>query len=197
MGKGAATREAIVGRALSQAVDVGLEGLSLGPLADSLELSKSGLFAHFKSKELLQLAVLQEAIDRFAARIVTPALSLPRGRPRMDAMLGRWLDWIEGDQDVAGCLFGVAGQEFDSRPGPVRDLLVRSQLEWHETLARVARDLPKGGPAPADYCTQLTFELVGVVFAYQQQVKLFQAPNARVRAEEAFARLLDDAEAAV
>lgn len=197
MRKGAATREAIVGRALEQAVSVGLEGLSLGPLADSLELSKSGLFAHFKSKEALQLAVLEEAIGRFQARVIEPSLAEPRGRPRMEALVRRWFDWVEGEPDMRGCIFAVTAQEFDDRPGAIRDRLVASQLAWHETLARVAADLPKAGKAPPDYCRQLVFELVGVSLSYQQQAKLFRAPNARARAEEAIAKLLDEAEAAV
>jgi len=197
MRKGAATREAIVGRALEQAVSLGLEGLSLGPLADSLELSKSGLFAHFKSKEALQLAVLEEAIDRFRARVIEPSLAEPRGRRRMETLLRRWFDWVEGEPDMRGCIFAVTAQEFDDRPGVVRDRLVESQAAWHETLARVAADLPTAGPAPADYCRQMVFEMVGISLSYQQQAKLFRAPNARARAEEAISRLLDDAEAAV
>lgn len=197
MRKGAAAREAIVGRALEQAVSVGLEGLSLGPLADSLELSKSGLFAHFKSKEALQLAVLEEAIARFRTRVVEPSLAEPRGRRRMEALVRRWFDWMEGEPDMRGCIFAVSAQEYDDRPGAIRDRLVASQLEWHETLARVASDLPSAGKAPPDYCRQLVFELVGVSLAFQQQSKLFRSPNARARAEEAVLRILDDAEEAV
>lgn len=197
MGKGATTREAIVSQALDRAIQVGLSGLSLGPLAESLELSKSGLFAHFKSKEALQLAVLQEAIGRFMSRVVEPGLQPPRGRPRMEALMRRWFDWIEGEPGMRGCLFATAVQEYDDRPGAIRDLLVESQAEWQESLARVAADLPRGGRAPADFCRQLTFELVGVTLSFQQQAKLFKASNARARAEEALARILDDAEAAV
>lgn len=197
MRKGAATREAIVGKALEQAVSVGLEGLSLGPLADSLELSKSGLFAHFKSKEALQLAVMEEAIGRFRSRVVEPSLAEPRGRPRMEELIKRWFDWIEGEPGMRGCIFAVSAQEYDDRPGAIRDRLVASQLDWHETLARVAGDLPRAGRAPSDYCRQLVFELVGVSLSFQQQSKLFRAANARVRAEEAVSRILDDAEEAV
>ncbi|MDO9247728.1 MAG: TetR/AcrR family transcriptional regulator, partial [Phenylobacterium sp.] len=107
MGKGATTREAIVSQALDRAVQVGLSGLSLGPLAEDLNLSKSGLFAHFKSKETLQLAVLQEAIDRFTARVVEPGLRAPRGRGRMELLIHRWFDWIEGEPGMRGCLFSV------------------------------------------------------------------------------------------
>ncbi|WP_421932251.1 TetR/AcrR family transcriptional regulator [Phenylobacterium sp.] len=195
MGKGATTREAIVSQALDSAVQIGLSGLSLGPLAEGLGLSKSGLFAHFKSKQALQLAVLQEAIDRFRIRVVEPGLQAPRGRPRMEALMARWFGWIEGEPGMGGCLFAVAAQEYDDRPGALHDLLVESQTAWHETLARVATDLPRGGSAPADFGRQVAFEVSGVSLAFQQQAKLFRAPNARARAEEALARILDDAEA--
>ena len=198
MRKGAATREAIVGRALEQAVALGLDGLSLGPRADSLGLSKSGLFAHFKSKEALQLAVLDKAIERFRVRVIEPSLAEPRGRARVEALVGRWFDWIAGEPGANGCLFAVAAQEFDDRSaGAVRDRLVASQQAWHDTLARAVADLPRAGQAPPDYCRQLSFELVGVSLAFQQQTKLFRAPNARARAEEAVSGLLDAAEAAV
>lgn len=197
MGKGATTREAIVSQALDRAVQVGLSGLSLGPLAEDLNLSKSGLFAHFKSKETLQLAVLQEAIDRFTDRVVEPGLKTPGGRARMEVLMHRWFDWVEGEPGMRGCLFAVAAQEYDDRPGAIRDLLVGSQLRWQETLARVATDLPRGGPMPADMCQQVAFEVTGSVLSFQQQTKLFKAPNARARAEEALARILDDAETAV
>ncbi|CAN5906739.1 TetR/AcrR family transcriptional regulator [soil metagenome] len=197
MGKGATTREAIVSQALDRAVQVGLSGLSLGPLADDLSLSKSGLFAHFKSKEILQLAVLQEAIDRFTVRVVEPGLKAPRGRARMEVLMAHWFDWIEGEPGMRGCLFSVAAQEYDDRPCAIRDLLVRSQMWWQETLARVAVDLPTGGPMPADMCQQVAFEVSGSVLAFQQQTKLFKAPDARARAEAALARILDGAQAAV
>ena len=196
MGKGATTREAIVSQALDRAVQVGLSGLSLGPLAEDLSLSKSGLFAHFKSKQALQLAVLQEAIDRFTARVVEPGLKATRGRDRMMALMTRWFDWIEGEPGMRGCLFAVAAQEYDDRPGAVRDLLIESQNTWHETLARVAEDLPTKGRASADMGRQTVFELVGTTLAFQQQAKLFKSPLARVRAEAAVSRILDDAEAA-
>ncbi|MDO8801958.1 TetR/AcrR family transcriptional regulator [Phenylobacterium sp.] len=197
MGKGATTREAIVSQALDRAVQVGLSGLSLGPLADDLNLSKSGLFAHFKSKETLQLAVLQEAINRFTARVVEPGLRTPRGRARMELLIHRWFDWIEGEPGMRGCLFSVAAQEYDDRPGAIHDLLVGSQLQWQETLARMAADLPRGGPLPADMCQQVAFEVTGSVLAFQQQTKLFKAPKARAWAETAVARILDDAANAV
>ena len=115
----------------------------------------------------------------------------------MEAVIGRWFDWIDGETEAGGCLFAVSSQEYDDRPGALRDRLVASQNDWHDTLARVAGDLPKAGKAPPDYCRQMVFELVGVSLTYQQHVKLFRTPNARARAEEAVARILDDAEEAL
>src|SRR5437870_4325627 len=100
MSKGEQTRQQIVDRALALASQVGLENVTLGVLAAALELSKSGLFAHFRSKEALQLRVLQEAVDRFVVQVVTPALAKPRGAPRVRALFERYLRWGE-----AGCLF--------------------------------------------------------------------------------------------
>ena len=114
MGKGAATRETIVGEASRQMLRVGLEGLSLGVLADSLALSKSGLFAHFKSKETLQLAVLDAATVRFSDEVVRPALARPAGRDRLEALFGRYLDWM-----ATGCPFCVVAQEVDKLPDAV------------------------------------------------------------------------------
>lgn len=193
MGKGAATREAVIDEALRQAVALGLEGISLGRLAQSLELSKSGLFAHFKSKEALQLAVLDEAAERFRRRVVEPALGAPRGVQRLRALFERWLYWIEGEPCMDGCIFAVASQEFDDRPGRVRDRLVAVQNDWHELLARVATDLPKDGKAPVAFGRQVGFEVVGLGLSFQLHGKLMNRRDARQRAEEGFERLLRDA----
>jgi AcrR family transcriptional regulator len=190
MGKGAATREAVIDEALRQAVDLGLEGISLGGLAEALKLSKSGLFAHFRSKEALQIAVLDEAAERFRRKVVEPALTAPRGAPRLRALFERWLDWIEGEPSMNGCVFAVASQEFDARPGRVRDRLVEVQGEWHELLARVATDLSSEGRAPAAYGRQVAFEVVGLGLSFQLHGKLMNRRDARMRAEEGFERLL-------
>jgi AcrR family transcriptional regulator len=190
MGKGAATKDAVVDEALRQAVSLGLEGISLGGLAESLKLSKSGLFAHFKSKEALQLAVLDEAVARFTRTVVEPALQAPRGPARLQALFDRWLDWLEGDARCEGCVFAIASQEYDDRPGPVRDRLVETQSQWHELLARVATDLPPEGKAPVEFGRQVSFEIVGIALAFQLHLKLMNRRDARQRAEEAFARVL-------
>jgi AcrR family transcriptional regulator len=190
MKKGNATRDTIIDEALAQAVIVGLEGLTVGTLASRLELSKSGLFAHFKSREALQLAVLQAAIDRFALRVVVPAFSDAEGRYRLRRLFLRHLDWISEGDGAGGCLFVTAAQEFDDRPGAVRDLLVRSQKEWRNVICKVVEDATKNGEFRKDTDSeQLAFELAGIALSYQLSLKLLQDQRARKLAERSFDRL--------
>ena len=121
MRKGEQTREAILVHALRLATRVGFEGLTIGQLADDLKLSKSGLFAHFKSKENLQLQVPEMASRRFVDAVVKPALAAPRGEARVRALFERWLAWETSPSLPGGCPFVAAATELDDRPGPARD----------------------------------------------------------------------------
>jgi AcrR family transcriptional regulator len=191
MTKGEQTRREIVDRALFLAGEVGLEGLSLGALAADLKLSKSGLFAHFKSKEVLQLEVVRRAIDRFVREVVLPALGLPRGLPRVEALFDRYLDWIGGPDRRGSCFFMALTQEYDDRPGPVRDLLVQSQRDWRLTLARAARIAAEEGHLRADLdADQFAFEVVGIGMVYQQTSKLLAEARAETLARTAWNALL-------
>ena len=190
MAKGSVTRDAIIGEALSQAVRIGLEGITVGGLASSMNLSKSGLFAHFKSKEALQLAVVEEAIARFGRSVVEPALKTNSPGARLDRLFLGYLDWIRGNKQADGCLFITAIQEFDDQPGAIRDRLVESQQGWRRQLASTARETIKAGEMPAkDDVDLFVFELVGIALAYQHACKLFQDRRARATVEKAFARL--------
>ena len=194
MSKGQTTRDAIVHEALAQATRVGLEGLSLGVLAESLALSKSGLFAHFKSKEALQRAVLEHAIELFTQHAILPALAKPRGRPRLVALFRNFLAWKRGDTTKSGCLFGQLSVEYDDRPGLIRDLFVASQLEWRRTLATCVEKAIDEGHLRADVDpVQLAFDIQGIAMVYEQSYKLLGMPDALDRAERAFQRLLDQA----
>jgi AcrR family transcriptional regulator len=191
MSKGEQTRREIVDRALALASEVGLEGLSLGNLAADVKLSKSGLFAHFKSKEALQLEILQRAIDRFVGEVVVPALAKPRGEPRVTALFDRYLAWISGRERKGSCFFIALSQEYDDRPGPVRDLLVKSQHDWQYTIARAASIAVGQGHFRADLDTeQFAYELVGIGMAFQQLYKLLDHPKAEQRARTAFRSLI-------
>jgi AcrR family transcriptional regulator len=190
MAKMSTTRDAIIDEGLSQAVVFGLDGISIGGLASSLNLSKSGLFAHFKSKEALQLAVLDEAIERFARQVVAPALKAATPIQKLDRLFLGYLDWIRGDRQTGGCLFITAIQEFDERPGPVRDRLVASQMAWRETLEGAAREaIAAGELSPKPGPNVFVFELIGIALAYQHSQKLFRDRQARALAEKAFAHL--------
>lgn len=191
MRKGEATREAIVGEALSQTVDLGLDGLSLGVLADSLKLSKSGLFAHFKSKEALQLAVLEEAIDRFRRLVGAPSLKAPPGKARFEALFRNYLAWIKGEEDMAGCPFMAIGQDVRGKTGPLRDLFISSQEEWRVALATAVKDGVRLKEfAPDTDPAQMAFEFIGIAFAYQQSLKIMEDRQSLKRANKALADLL-------
>ena len=192
--KGDATREAIIGEAFKHAVEVGLEGLSLGVLASSLGLSKSGLFAHFKSKEALQVAVLEDAIERFAERVVRPALTQARGEPRVQALFERYLDWVTDNGAGSGCFFMALSEEYDDRPGRIRDLLIQSQNDWRDTLIRAANLAIRERHFSQNLDPeQFAFEALGIGTAFKQAFKLLRDQHARERAAKAFERLLADA----
>jgi AcrR family transcriptional regulator len=196
MSKGQATRDAIVHEALAQATRVGLEGLSLGVLAAHLALSKSGLFAHFKSKEALQRAVLEHAIELFAHHVVLPALAKPRGRPRLVALFHNVLAWKRGDPTAGGCVFAQLSVEYDDRPGVLRDLLVESQREWRRTIVTCVEKTIAEGQFRADVDpAQFAFDFLGITMSYGESHKLLGMTDALARAEHAFQRLLDDASA--
>src|SRR5262245_9921271 len=132
MSKGQETRQAILARAFEIATVAGLEGLSIGKLAEDLELSKSGLFAHFGSKEALQVAVIEEAGRLFIQDTLLPALRAARGEPRVRALFNRWLEW---GTRPGGCFFVAASAELDDRPGPAREVLVKAQRDFLDEIA--------------------------------------------------------------
>src|SRR5882724_11291165 len=133
--KGADTRHAVLERAVALASRVGLGGLTIGTLAEDLQLSKSGLFGHFRSKEALQIQVLDHAASRFVEAVVRPALAQPRGEPRLRSLFHRWLDWARSSPMPGGCLFVAAATELDDKEGPVRERLQQLQREWLGVLA--------------------------------------------------------------
>jgi AcrR family transcriptional regulator len=194
--KGAATRAAILDHAVKLARRVGLEGLSIGRLAEELRLSKSGLFAHFRSKEALQIQVLETAAARFVAEVVRPGLARPRGEPRLTSLFEGWLHWARSQKAPGGCLFVAAAVELDDRPGPVRRRLVRLQREWLEVLASVVRTaIAEGHFRSAVDAEQLAHDLYAVMLGYHHASRLLKDPRAEDRAAIAFERLLDGARA--
>jgi AcrR family transcriptional regulator len=197
MTKGDETRREILDHALRLASELGVEGLSIGALAHSVGMSKSGLFAHFSSKDNLQVAVIDEAGRRFVEVVISRALRKPRGEPRVRALLDYWVDWSKHDSMPYGCVFLAASVELDDRPGPARDQLVAHQRDWLETLAQAARIAQREGHFRAELDPeQFAFEALGAFSAYSFYARLLQADDAEARLRAAFARLLGAARTA-
>jgi len=196
MRKGERTRSAILDGALKLASELGIEGLTLGRLADELDLSKSGLFAHFASKERLQVQLLERAAERFVEVVVRPALEVPAGEKRLRVLFERWLEWPKRVRQPGGCIFIAAAAELDDRPGAARDRLVELQREWHETVARIVRRAREVGDFRRDVDPeQLAFEIQGIGLACNESARLLRDPRALERARTAFERLVADARA--
>jgi AcrR family transcriptional regulator len=191
VGRGEATRQAILERAAHLASTLGLEGVTIGRLADELALSKSGLFAHFQSKEALQVQTLQYAARLFVDRVVRPALKAPRGLPRLRALFDAWLAWAKASPLPGGCLFVQAASELDDREGPVRDELVRQQRDWLELIANVARTaVAEGHFGPHAEPEQVAHDINGITLAYHHAARLLRDPAAEDRARRAFENLV-------
>ncbi len=190
MSKGDETRDAILDQAVRLASQVGLSGLSIGRLADELGMSKSGLFAHFHSKEALQIQVLDRASSLFVQGVVRPALSEARGEPRLVALFERWLAWTSSGRLPGGCLFVAAAGELDDRPGPVRDRLVALQRDWLALIANLARSGVEEGHWSRDLDgEQLAHDLYAVMLGYHHAARLLHDPRAEERARAGFEML--------
>jgi AcrR family transcriptional regulator len=192
MAKGDETRERILQHALAIASEVGFEGLSIGELAKATDMSKSGLFAHFDSKEDLQLQALATARRSFLDNVITPAFREPRGEPRIRALFEKWLTWEEGRVTPGGCPFVVASYEYDDRPGAVREAVVATQRDWVEAISMAARIAIDEGHFRADLDTeQFAFDLYGVFLSFHLYHRLLNDPEVRQRARFAFDRLIE------
>ncbi len=169
--KGERTRQSILERAVDLASLEGLEGLTIGRLADDLGMSKSGLFAHFGSKEELQLATIDTASQRYITEIFAPALKAPRGYPRLIAICDAWLSYIRRGVFPGGCFFAAASFEFDSRPGAVRDLVRRMMNDWIGALEKAIRMAQDEGHIersvdPSDLAFELNSLFFGANFSH-------------------------------
>ncbi|HWO82835.1 MAG TPA: TetR/AcrR family transcriptional regulator [Solirubrobacterales bacterium] len=182
--KGARTRASILTRAVDLASAEGLEGLTIGRLAAELRMSKSGLFAHFGSKQELQLATVAAAAERFTARVIEPALELPDGAPRLRAMAERYLDQL---QDYSGgCFWAATSAEYDDRPGPVRDAIAAALDAWLRELERQARTAGVEDPE------RFAFELFSLVMGANSRYRLSGDRAVFAYAREAIDRLLGE-----
>lgn len=190
--KGSETKSAILEAALAEATTFGLSGISIGGLARKLDLSKSGLFAHFGSKEGLQLQILATARDRFVETVIAPALLLPRGEPRIRGLFEHWLEWSKASFLPGGCPFMAAATELDDVPGASRDFLVESQRDWRETLATAARIAVEEGHLREDLdAEQFAYEFFSLILAYHYHHRLLEDPLTEQRCRSTFEELLE------
>ena len=189
--KGERTRAAILDAALRIVSKAGLDGLTIGTLADATGMSKSGLFAHFGSREELLLAVLAHGQAEFTEVVFQPAMTKPRGLPRLKAMFTHWLDWTESAELPGGCPMIGGATEFDDKPGPVRDMLAGGQRTWIDTLKRTVRQAVDEGQLPAGTDPeQIAFEMFGIALVVHHHRRLLGYPKARARALAALDKLL-------
>ena len=185
------TRAAIVDAALMMAQEIGLEGLTIGTVAEHSGLSKSGVFSRIRSREELQVAALKEYERRFTEQVVVPAMREPRGLARLRAVWQRWLDWAVSGQGSKGCLFISGSVEFDDRPGVVRDALLAGLAELRKQLARTVKQaVDTGELGPDTEADQIAFEMYAIVLALHNELRLFRDAHASVRAKAAFERVL-------
>ena len=197
MSKGTETREAILDAALAQASEAGFESLTIGALAARTGLSKSGLFAHFGSREGLQIAAIEAAAARFTTTVFLPALKAPRGLPRLRALFDNWLDWTARTGLSHGCPMQAAAIEFDDRPGPVREAVAGHFERLESELARGVSLAVAEGHVRSDLDVgQFVFELLGIVLSCQHTARLLRREDAEARARAAFARLIAHATSA-
>ena len=189
--KGQQTKAAIVDAALGLASQIGLEGLSIGALAEITGMSKSGVFAHFGSREELQISVIREYHDRFERDVFYPAMQAPRGVPRLQAMFDNWMVQTSNEID-SGCIYISGAVEFDDRTGPVRDALASSVTSWQAAVRRAVEQVQEEGQMTREVDPmQVAFEIHGLILALHYEARFLKVPGAVERARQGFARILE------
>ncbi len=189
--KSSKTYNRIIDHALNQAVIVGLEGLSFGSLASALGLSKSGLFAHFDSKAGLQKAIVEAAVKCFTHDVILPAMQLEAGTNRLRQLYFNYIDWFAGNKSLNGCPFTGFIQEFDDKPGDVRDLLLENQLEWRILLRdNVIVSQERVPSSRQDKPDQIVFELIGAALSFQMSFRLLREKDAYGQVKDAFENIV-------
>jgi len=188
--KGQQTRATILEAALGLASQIGLEGLSIGALAEVTHMSKSGVFAHFGSREELQISVIREYHTRFEDEVFYPAVQADRGLPRLRELFERWVKRVSVEID-SGCIYISGAVEFDDRPGPVRDALASMVRTWHDAMERAIRLAIDEGHLSADTDRlQMLFEIHGLILALHHDARFMRRPGAVDRARRGFERIV-------
>ena len=186
------TRAAIVGAALDLASAEGLEAITLQAVADRVGLSKSGVFSRVGSREALQKAVVEEFGRRFIGDVFVPAMQLPKGLPRLDNIVQRWITRTRDVDSYTGCIFSAGAFEFDDREGPLRDLLHAEVTRWRAALRRtVLQAVEEGHLQPGTDAEQLVAEIYALILGLIHDVRFLRDPRAAERTRASWQRLLD------
>jgi AcrR family transcriptional regulator len=188
--KGQQTKATIVDAALGLATQIGLEGLSIGALAEVTQMSKSGVFAHFGSREELQISVVREYHARFEEEVFYPALQADRGLPRVRALFANWMQRTSVEID-SGCIYISGAVEFDDRPGPVRDAIASSVKTWLAAMHRSVTNAQEEGHLDNDAnAQQILFEIHGLILALHYEARFLKTPGSMERALTGFENIL-------
>lgn len=188
--KGQQTKLVIIDAALGLASQIGLEGLSIGVLAEVTQMSKSGVFAHFGSREELQISVVREYFTRFEQEVFYPALDEPRGLPRLRALFDNWMKRV-AQEIQSGCIFISGAVEFDDRPGIVRDALASSVKTWLGAVERAVVQATHDGQLRADTdAAQIVFEIHGLILALHYEARFLKTPGSIERAHRGFEHII-------
>ena len=191
MKKGEQTKQMILEIGLDMASQFGLESVSIGSLAKAAGMSKSGVFAHFESKENLQVEILKYAAELFSAGVIVPALKTEAGIPRIKALVNNWVAWTE--RMTGGCIFVSTSTEFSDRPGKVRTTLLGQQEDWLDCLRRIAQSAIKVGDLRKGIdCDQFAFDLYSLLLGFYLYHGLLHNSDTKKRQEAALKRLLAD-----
>lgn len=188
--KGQQTKQAILDAALALAAQVGLEGLSIGALAEVTQMSKSGVFAHFGSREELQISVIREYFQRFEQEVFYPALKHARGLPRVRALFANWMTRVAVELQ-SGCIFISGAVEFDDRPGPVRDALASSVKAWLAAVHRAVVQAKEDNQLKSDADErQIVFEIHSLILGLHYEARFLLTPGSIERAHTGFEHIL-------
>ncbi len=192
MRKGELTRAAILDVALELASRTGLEGLTIGLLADKMSMSKSGVFAHFGSREDLQMEVIKLYHERFEHEVFFPSVKEERGLPRLEAMFDRWVKRVSVEI-ASGCIYISGAVEYDDRPGPIREELVSMVRAWQGALQRCVQQAIDCGDLKAGTdAAQMVYEMYGLILALHHDARFLRSPDAIDRARVGFQRLIEN-----
>jgi AcrR family transcriptional regulator len=191
MTKGEDTKHIVLEAGLDMASQLGLECVTIGNLAKATNLSKSGLFAHFQSKENLQIEILNHAARLFSEGVIVPALKTKAGIPRIRALVDNWIQW--SSELTGGCIFVSASTDFSDRPGKVRDFLLHQQKQWIDCLRRIAQSAVQTGDFRPDIdFDQFAFDLYSLLLGFHLYYKLLDDAESKKHQETALVRLLNN-----